>query len=859
MKKIMRRLQRRFGSVSGRPARRGEQRGSALLITMLILVVLGLLGITYLVLSDTENLISVNQRDDQQVLYVAEGGVEVVKSWFDQPKASENPLVPAQSDVILDRRRGDSDWDDTADLDGSAGDVYTGGSKGGVTRLFEKPYRGKTSYTFWGYPADSNGLGPDVVLVDDPGNDNDYLDRLNRLFNPQNVNSLGRVSISEVRVFRPPLAKDLKMRLGVATIEVDAVKRDRSGRVISARTVRDTVQEFPYPGPRGAIESAGTIDLNGNFTPHWGFVESEDTIDFKEGKTFAAVPRDPDFPYGDIYRKFQDFNPVRYADMHKKDSDGVPGDDLATAPTGCGGQQTNLISELVAATRNGTPNPPSTPHWLQDPWLVYRTAKWFIGTCDPNAIQPWDWDPGRDFDGEIISFPPKNKLTGCLQCNEKGDASNMMQKQPVKFPVILYAPWKKAARSGKKNTYYYSYAGDGAGEPLFRRNGGAETREARKWINTEITGNNPGLHFFDTVNAKNPQPYGLEEGEVPEGILTDTVKLKQGGGKGGGGGSGGGGGGGGGQDFLAEGFIFINAETVDSTGVGPGVDLYVNMPGEPFLDIGIDLDGDGEVCDNSTCCPDAPADKLEKTHCNERDTINNGIWDVDLDDCVASTTQECDSDGANYRGHANWQDFVEAHRYADKTIPHVGVGAFTDEAPQFLRSQPNSDMPEWPHEPFLNFRYPPKDGHSSGGAGSYANSDKLINYEVAVDYDAEENTDLRRPLDNGSGPGCNAKTPCAATDYTDTGYDINGSVFKLPLNLDGVMYNEGGWDGTGNFVGYGSLLMKTGFRGRGTIHMYFDESLIKDQWPPDRWQLPRVFTSSRETETDSELQRLTGE
>ena len=69
--------------------------------------VLSLIGISFLVLSDTENKIAVNERDDAQVLYVAEAGVEMVKAWFNQPNPDYNPLVPDKStEVDLCRRKG---------------------------------------------------------------------------------------------------------------------------------------------------------------------------------------------------------------------------------------------------------------------------------------------------------------------------------------------------------------------------------------------------------------------------------------------------------------------------------------------------------------------------------------------------------------------------------------------------------------------------------------------------------------------------------------------------------------------------------------------------------------------------------
>ena len=68
-----------------RSRRVSDANGSALLIAIMVMVVVTLLGITYLFLADTENLIARNERDRAQVLGVAEAGARMVKHWFDQP------------------------------------------------------------------------------------------------------------------------------------------------------------------------------------------------------------------------------------------------------------------------------------------------------------------------------------------------------------------------------------------------------------------------------------------------------------------------------------------------------------------------------------------------------------------------------------------------------------------------------------------------------------------------------------------------------------------------------------------------------------------------------------------------------
>src|SRR5262245_9877144 len=62
-----------------------KESGSALLIATMVSVILTLLGLAYLTLADQENTIAMNQRDSDQLLFVAEAGAQMVKAWFDRP------------------------------------------------------------------------------------------------------------------------------------------------------------------------------------------------------------------------------------------------------------------------------------------------------------------------------------------------------------------------------------------------------------------------------------------------------------------------------------------------------------------------------------------------------------------------------------------------------------------------------------------------------------------------------------------------------------------------------------------------------------------------------------------------------
>ena len=83
-------------------AERSQERGSALIIALLVTVVLALLGISFLLMAETENRIARNERRSAQALYAAQSTVRVVKSWFDAPTTAM--LVPGPGQIDRTQR-----------------------------------------------------------------------------------------------------------------------------------------------------------------------------------------------------------------------------------------------------------------------------------------------------------------------------------------------------------------------------------------------------------------------------------------------------------------------------------------------------------------------------------------------------------------------------------------------------------------------------------------------------------------------------------------------------------------------------------------------------------------------------------
>ena len=137
-------------------APRGE-RGSALLIAVLVMVILTLLGISYLMLAQTESQIAENELNAQQALFIAEAGARSVLNWFNDPTGT-GYKVPTAAQVNRSIRWYDHDGNPgTADVLGVAGDPAKPVYRDGTDDLFDKAYRGSNFLAFMGEESHAGG------------------------------------------------------------------------------------------------------------------------------------------------------------------------------------------------------------------------------------------------------------------------------------------------------------------------------------------------------------------------------------------------------------------------------------------------------------------------------------------------------------------------------------------------------------------------------------------------------------------------------------------------------------------------------------------------------------------------------
>ncbi|MBI1950497.1 MAG: hypothetical protein HYS34_03955, partial [Acidobacteria bacterium] len=79
--------------------------------------------------------------------------------------------------------------------------------------------------------------------------------------------------------------------------------------------------------------------------------------------------------------------------------------------------------------------------------------------------------------------------------------------------------------------------------------------------------------------------------------------------------------------------------------------------------------------------------------------------------------------------------------------------------------------------------------------------------------------------------------------------DNYGLPFQDNVVMDGVFYTSGSFTAKGNARYFGSLIAQQGvLDGGGTPELYFDESLVKGNWPRKGMNLPRVVISAWQTD-----------
>jgi hypothetical protein len=497
------------------------ERGSALLISVLIMVILTLLGISYLMLAQTESQIAENGLNAQQALFVAESGTRAVMNWFNDPTGT-GYKVPTAAQVNRSIRWYDHDGNPgTANVKGIAGDPSKPIYRDGTDDLFEKAYRGSNAMAFLGEEVHSGtDEGPDLRIdAAAGGNQAAFLTDLNNTLFPNYPSADKRARITRIDVYSPPLIdmSGQKVRFGIATVKVTAgvfiYPGSAQERQVAQRVSKVVMAEVPYPGDFGPLTSCNFLSTSGDLAVHWGFINAASNFQFNTSSLNNKM--DSGFPF---------------------DDSGAPGFPDA-----------HITGAELTAFLNANDTS------IEDPWFGTKSGGQILsssGTPLANqANQPFPFDT--------------TPVTGtCTGVNDAGctdnDHSNLFQNlgfSTIPCPDLDYNFWRQVAISGIKNAYYYKYISGGN----FRLNGDPSSPLVTA---DAATSGRTGLFFFDTTDG---QPPTDTNGDGIFENLTPDVTLTSG--------------------WNSAGFIFLNAGTLSSTGLGnspPMRTMYA--PGEPWIE-----------------------------------------------------------------------------------------------------------------------------------------------------------------------------------------------------------------------------------------------------------------------------------
>ncbi len=443
---------------------KGEQ-GSALIIATLVTVILALLGLSYLMMAQTENTIAENERNSATALYVAEAGARLAVNWFNDPSAT-GYLVPTSGQVDRTLRVFDHDNNPgTARVQAVAGDCTRPLYKDAVcttSPILDRPFRADLANTYLGVETGADAgfpnAGPDLLVGAA------HLTTINNALFPNFPKTDLRARVTRIEIYAPPSATigGVTTRLGIATVKVTAgvfiFPGTADERQIATRVVKAVINEIPVPGPVGPLQSCSDLSYTGSFEIHWG------TGSALAG---ATIP-------GNLDNKVPTSLPYALNDPNTYYTDATP-HDLATWAHDASGAA------------------------IEDPWFKFIAGGSIAGMPNSNP-QPYP-----------MTFP-----AGTYPYPGNGTTyhTNIFQNTVINCPAFDYNLWKSIAQGGNRGNYYYTWASadtfklDGQGSAVTFAN---------------ATTGKSGIFFFDTQDALPPR--GLYTDTFPTTNLTPGISI----------------------------------------------------------------------------------------------------------------------------------------------------------------------------------------------------------------------------------------------------------------------------------------------------------------------------------------------
>jgi len=280
-------------------------KGSALLVTLMVMVLLSLTGISFIFLADTENAISNNYYRGISTLIAGETGVYLVNSWFNNPLRTYNPSLtssdPTQGLVPL---AGIITWNSrTLAKDAAGNATYWKKTGSGGYTLFDKPFMGAVNTSSVIQQFYGTASAPDIqIMLNTTGLTNiseAYLKQLNNILfgvtypvtdtNPiEPVN--GGVQITEIDLYSAPCApfpatptNPNNSAYGICTALVTVQmcgppSGNKAGKILSTRYIRGIISDINYSVSGEALDVDGDVGTKGAGRYHWGLMKTTSTL-----------------------------------------------------------------------------------------------------------------------------------------------------------------------------------------------------------------------------------------------------------------------------------------------------------------------------------------------------------------------------------------------------------------------------------------------------------------------------------------------------------------------------------------------------------------------------------------------------
>lgn len=865
-----------------------RDRGSALLVSLMVIVGLSLLGLGFVAISETESAIARNQQNALQTQAVAEAGARLVVEWFQSPTWGQStggmPLnTSANANLAFTKVT-------RVQKDVYGNVVYSGVYKPSPTMmLFDKPYRTDPMNRFF---ADENTGDIVINLTTDPTT---IANVNNILFGP-NAEDTRSGQITEIRVYAPPsvggtLAQNGTatnpdgtpqmfwggplQRFGVATIKVTATQfRDPNGNksaasnIISRHSVRLVVGELPLPIPAGPIQGNANVSFGGSFKVHWGLETATGNLN-TSGKWSAL-------PWANAYERTHFEHGYETGTSIDSVSIMNGGSGYTSAPTltfsGAGGAAAtatvaNGVITGVTVTAYGAGYDPQNPPAItitgggggtgaslqanvgREVWPynagAFDNGDFFHEMLGKDFQDPW-YGARAIADNDTDGIPtPAGTNPMCYPYNLTNDETAVDQpswafqwqstnvfplQKKIIFPSIMYDYWKRIAKQGRgyKGIYYFAYDAATGG---FKRWGTGTAQPMSYWANSTAAG--PGLtgsglgagfYFFDTIHGVNPQSMSASA-KANELTPGEAWKTSSFG-----------------PDFLMEGFVYMNTVSFGTQGTGSKAPTAVdaNYPGEPFRDIGYPIwDAAASAWKQCPAGSGIPCTKGagDGVFSCQTDLTTSGKCYIVVMQAPSWTSNDPGpvSHVAPYTMSNGNVTFVEK-TWKSKAAAKADYGAECT-APNpatYDGTNPSPTDCSLPHEPYLNLIYPDAALDKSG----------KVNV-VTVGWEDPKKQTYRAKLKNIT---CTASS---GDDCTSNSYDLDGARVDLNVILYGVLYNEGQYNAEGDAQYYGSVLIKDDItKGTGTADVWFDEKLIKGSWAPAN--MPRVIVFNEQTDEEQQ-------